>query len=1211
LAGVALSASALTTAPAHAIAPPSTSGARPDFDARAGDRADVPAAVADARTTLAKRLGPEATVAADPVTGGLRSVLRTDGFLTGPSRADAADVALGYVRAHADAFGLDAADLATLALTDRSTAPDGVTHLAFAQRDGGVAAYDSALTASVTADGRLLTVGGAPVHDLRPPSTDPPIGPAAARSAAQQDLGVTPDARAGNVGSDPARTTTFPGTRDVATLTTLADPDGDRLAWKLTVAGKEPYVYEVLVDAASGAILARHSLTDFFDAPATVHELHPGDGTDHDADLAGPDASWLTTPITRLAGPNAHVYADRQAPDGIDPDGDDEDDVPDGEIGPSSDDPVAFDYPVTPVPAADHALCPSAFSHDCTWDGLDPASAAPNVGQVGAQVFYYVNRYHDWLARPPIGFDVNSYNFEGDDPVDAEVDDYDGTNNANFTTPPDDQAGKMQMYLWSRPYPAVNGGDDATVVYHEYTHGMTNRLVGGDGQANGLLARQSQAMGEGWSDWYAMDYLTRQGQVDDTAAPGDVVVGAYVTDDPDTGIRHNALDCPVADEAHPADPTHCPGTPTAGPGGFTFGDLGRVAGYSADHPTFEVHADGEIWAETLWDLRERIGGWPARALITAALRLAPKQPTFLDMRNAILAADTAVGGTRHEAIWEVFAARGMGYSASVSSPNATHATEAFDRPPVAGGGAPSATALTLEQDTPITIPVVNPGAAPLTNVHATLSSPTPGVLVPVASADLGTLAPGASAGAAFAVRAAASAGCGTVTALTLTVTSDQGTQTIPYNLPIGTGTTTVGTRSYGTPAAIPDNQPAGGLVSKLKIPTGGRIGHLRVTLAATHDWIGDLHAWLTSPSGTTVDLLERPAIGKSSNFSPDRLRPATPLVLDDGANDKPIQELGGAGAVIGGLYEPNEPLARFAGEDRAGTWTLRITDDEDGVAGTLTSWSLDAAAPACAITDAPTGLDQDAASFHARVDPGPASGTSVAFELGATPAYGFRSPAVTLLAGSGLQDHTVTTGGLTPGKTYHTRVVLLRGGQVVAAGADRVFVAGSETPPTDTPKGGGDGTPKGGGDNHPGDGGAPKGDDGGGGGGGPVAPPGTDKPDPLSVPKATMKGLAKTLRLDSKGRARLTFRATPARSRGTIKLTYGKKTGGGSGKFTVPANGRVKVTIKASTKLRAALRRSPSKGVKVTVTTRIGVRTFTARLTIKPYKKPAKRAKAK
>ncbi|HWI74937.1 MAG TPA: hypothetical protein VNT55_23445, partial [Baekduia sp.] len=241
-----------------ASAPPA--GERPSFDARAGDRADLSAATDEARDKLAGGLGPQAAVSADPITGGLRAVGRTDGFLTGASDADPATIALGYVRAHAQAFGLDAADIDQLEPATRSTSSDGVTHLTWQQEDGGVPAYDSALTANVAADGRLLTVGGAPVHDLAPPSTDPPLGPAAARSAAQRDLGLTPDGIPGDVGTDAQRTTTFADTNDTAELVTLADPDGDHLAWKLTVAGEHPYLYEVLVDAASGAVLTRHSL---------------------------------------------------------------------------------------------------------------------------------------------------------------------------------------------------------------------------------------------------------------------------------------------------------------------------------------------------------------------------------------------------------------------------------------------------------------------------------------------------------------------------------------------------------------------------------------------------------------------------------------------------------------------------------------------------------------------------------------------------------------------------------------------------------------------------------------------------------------------------------------------------------------------------------------------------------------------------------------
>ncbi|HWH92631.1 MAG TPA: M36 family metallopeptidase, partial [Baekduia sp.] len=1138
----------------------------------------VPAATADAREALGKRLGPQGTIAADPVTGGLRSVGRADGFLTGPSQADPATIALDYVRAHADAFGLDATDIATLRQTSRSTSANGVTHLAFGQFDGGIAAYDSALTANVTADGRLVNAGGAPVHDLEAPSTDPPLGPAAARTAALEDLGLTPDGQAGAVGGDAARTTTF-ADGDRASLVTLADPDGDHLAWKLTVGGENPYVYEVLVDAATGAVLARHSLTDFLTSNASVLEHHPGDGTLHTADIGG----WLSGPtVTGLVGPSVHAYADRVSPDGI---------GGDGEISPSST--TNFWFTTTPAISGSGQHCPSAFTTTCTWNGttVSSASVTANLGQATTQVFYYTNKYHDWLEQPPIGFTPESYNFEvradtastgDDDPLDAETDDSGGYNNANMSTPADGLSPTMQMYLFKAPYPAVNGADDATVVYHEYTHGLTNRLVGGDGAANGLLARQSQAMGEGWSDWYALDFLTAEGLIPDTATPGEQVMGAYVTDDVQTGIRANAIDCPVD-----AVSSHCPGTSLTGAGGFTFGDLGRVDGYDVSHPLFEVHADGEIWAETLWDLRRAVGGPVARGLVTEALRLAPKQPSFLDMRNSILAADTVAGGTHRAQIWTVFAARGMGYSASTTSANSTHAVEAFDTPPVAAAGAPDVTSAPLESDTVVHVPITNPTGAPLTNVQATLAPASAGVTVPQATANIGTLAGNATAAAAFTVRVAAAAGCGSVAATTLTIASDQGTQSLPLNLPVGSGRAGAVTRSYPAPVTIADNQPAGGVTSTLTIPSHGRVGDLRVTLAATHAWIGDLHAWLTAPSGTTVDLMERPGTDTGGYFSRANLAAASPVVFDDDAGSL-IQELPDSETTVAGAWRPNQPLARFAGEDRYGTWTLRVTDSVTDDTGTLTSWSLETADPACAITDAPSGLVADAATFHARLDPGTTAATTAAFELGTTAAYTGRSPAVALTTGGGLQSLTTSTTGLTPGLTYHVRAIAVRNGTVVAAGADRTFVAGAGSGDGRTGEDGGGGDATAGGATPAGAGGAATTLT------APIAPPA------LTVPKATIKGLASTVRLDRKGRFTLTFRATPARALSTIKVRAAR-TSAGSSSFTVPAGGRVRITVRATRKVRAALRTKLS--VKTKAIIRIGVTSFTATLTIKPYKK--------
>ena len=71
-----------------------------------------------------------------------------------------------------------------------------------------------------------------------------------------------------------------------------------------------------------------------------------------------------------------------------------------------------------------------------------------------------------------------------------------------------------------------------------------------------------------------------------------------------------------------------------------------------------MHADGEIWGETLWDLREALGSKLAESLVTRAMELSPANPSFLDMRNSILQADLVVngGGRTRTRSGQVFAA---------------------------------------------------------------------------------------------------------------------------------------------------------------------------------------------------------------------------------------------------------------------------------------------------------------------------------------------------------------------------------------------------------------------------------------------------------------------------------------------------------------------------------------------------------------------------
>ena len=1039
----------LTPATAAAAAAPPEGKA--NFDSRRADVASVPQRTRDARESFAKQSGG-ATVDADRKTGSLRSVGRTDGLLTGPSGRDEAIIALDYVRDHAALFGIDGTDLASLSQAARYTSPNGVTHITWQQTSRGLDSYDGLLTVNVARDGRIANVTGSLVHDLDVGSTSPALSASDALAAAQRDVGVSASAPPATSPTGTDRHTKFMN-GDSARLVAFADEDGDRLAWRLTVAGEDPYIYDVVVDAASGRVLARHSLTSLANS-ASVYPYHPGaasGGAPTNVDLA----PWLANPAApvNLSGPNTYTYADFSAPNGSN--GVSED------IGPSSG--TDFVYPQTSVTPCGPGAA-SIFTSICTWQGNAPARGQESVNraQTTTQLFYFINSYHDWLATAPIGFTNASHNFEvggtgGSDPVNGEADDSSAFNNANMSTPPDGQSPRMQMYLFTDP--VVNSGDDAAVVYHEYTHGLSNRLHN-NGLGGGLVARQSRAMGEGWSDWYALDYLVQQGYVTDTAADGEVATGEYVTNNPNTGIRTNAIDCSIGS----ANATKCPGTAGAGAGGHDLGDMGKVVAYNndPDFPLFNVHADGEIWSETLWDLRKTIGATATRGLVTEAMRLSPSNPTFLDARDAILLADQVAGGANHTQIWSVFAARGMGYSASTTSAESTRSQAAFDAPPasVATAAAPTVTDPAPLGDADgnaehgetvlLRIPVRNTTAAQLTGVVATLSSSTPGVVVGQPTVAYPNLAVKAidTGDIPFAVTLPTSLTCATIVALSLSVNSNQGVSAAqPLTLELGTLSGTTYTRTPGPPVPIPDFSLPGATVT-LNVPDVATINRLRVTVGTNHTFIGDLHGRLTAPDGTQVELFERAGGGGLGAG----IAGFNPVVFDDAAPSK-IQDLpawtgGPSTPAISGPYKPNQPLSRLAGHPQMGTWSLRMFDVSLGDTGSITAFSIQSlqGPPACSTTVTPPVLatlpanpvGTTTATLNGTVDPTTAT-TDYEYQWGLTTAYGNVAGAGTAAANSGSAPHPAPIAGLTPSTTYHYRLVARRAGTVVMLTPDATF----------------------------------------------------------------------------------------------------------------------------------------------------------------------------
>lgn len=133
-------------------------------------------------------------------------------------------------------------------------------------------------------------------------------------------------------------------------------------------------------------------------------------------------------------------------------------------------------------------------------------------------------------------------------------------------------------------------------------------------------------------------------------------------------------------------------------------------------------------------------------------------------------------------------------------------------------------------------------------------------------------------------------------------------------------------QSTDVPRNIPD---LGTLNSTLTVPYGLAIQDVNVRLSVTHTYDNDLAFWLVNPSGTLTVQLASGVGGSGGNF--------TNTVFDDSA----ATAIGSGAAPFTGTYRPVGSLAQFNGTDAGGTWTLRVSDQVGGDAGSLNSWSLD------------------------------------------------------------------------------------------------------------------------------------------------------------------------------------------------------------------------------------------------------------------------------
>jgi extracellular elastinolytic metalloproteinase len=260
---------------------------------------------------------------------------------------------------------------------------------------------------------------------------------------------------------------------------------------------------------------------------------------------------------------------------------------------------------------------------------------------------------HDFLFI--LGFDEAAGNFQqinftntglANDAVRARAHSGAVSGTANMLTHPDGHPPVMNMGLVTGV--GRHTAFDADVVFHEYVHGLTNRLVGGALNAEALRRPQSRGMGEGWSDYYA---LTVIGYITGTEK---VVSGDWVTGQP-AGIRSARYD-----DNYP----------------IKYGGIRNLSG---------EHRIGEVWCATLMMMtrkaRHALGSdadgyrvcWQ---IVTDGLKLAPANPSFLQARDSILLAldqlrdIQRLSAQSHSLVrrsaWEAFSHFEMGVNAASS-----------------------------------------------------------------------------------------------------------------------------------------------------------------------------------------------------------------------------------------------------------------------------------------------------------------------------------------------------------------------------------------------------------------------------------------------------------------------------------------------------------------------------------------------------------------
>jgi subtilase family serine protease len=622
----------------------------PNVDIRVLSPRVAPPLDAESQTLLdeLRRNHPEIRTKQRGFAPGLRELNANGKPITARAQGSPEQIARRFLAHYHHLFGLENKDLASLRkIREYRAHNERVLHLEFDQALDGIDVFGGRLQVHLSPDGEILGLANTTVAAGDLPSAVITADDAvrAAISNVRPELLFGPTVLNAPTGKD--QRTRFgrgPFKSDIdARLVVFPTASGLRLAWSVVLEPPGlPQKYEVLIDAVTRELLYRHNLVFYADgtgrvlqsdatAAISLKRLDPYPFGSQPGPVFGcpPLTNHNLRSLTTQFRDPATVLGNTGFLQGNNTHVYRGATGTEGAIGTSQPDGLHFDF------------------------GFNTPESAET------ELFFLTNFLHDFFYD--LGFDEAAGNFQDSnfgrggvegDALAAVARSTAGKNNSTFEPNPDGQVSIMSMYLWDGSNcwaqdvdgdgtPDIDGDFDSDIAIHEFHHGVSNRL---NTQWTGI---EADAMGEGGSDFFAY------------SINNDTTLAEYAY--PPSGIRSI--------------------------NGKTYGDFSCLELFGL--VICEPHDNGEVFADVLWDLRERlrtdgVGGSAAAGINMAhqlyvdGLKLSPPSPTMLDLRDAIVQADgirnasgDPGGSQNHCRIWDVFATRGMGAAAQDTNDTGT------------------------------------------------------------------------------------------------------------------------------------------------------------------------------------------------------------------------------------------------------------------------------------------------------------------------------------------------------------------------------------------------------------------------------------------------------------------------------------------------------------------------------------------------------------